>query len=178
MTYKQTTIDDFLSPSKQDNVKRAKRTSKRLVKNTLDSTDHHVLDFLKRTALTKNNRVSGQEIADRFGFDNTAIVRQHIKKIRNSPQNDVIIASDNKGYWIPTQDEVDEGVALMIGKTLSQVETVINMYPRSAEMIHTLAGWVYKKKDKAVQGQTSIQFNGWQNGIMNKYAEKYLTEGK
>ena len=178
MTYKQTTIDDFLLPSKQDNLKRARKTSKRLVKNTMDTTSHNVLEFLKRTALTKSNRVSGQDIAERFGFDNTAMVRQNIKKIRNAPDNDVIIASDSKGYWIPTQEEADEGVALMIAKTLSQVETVINMYPRSAEMIHTLAGWVYKKKDKAVQGQTSIQFNGWENGIMNKYADKYLTEGK
>ena len=68
MTYKQTTIDDFLLPSKQDNLKRAKRISKRLVKNTMDTTSHNVLEFLKRTALTKRNRVSGQDIAERFGL--------------------------------------------------------------------------------------------------------------
>ena len=84
----------------------------------MDTTSHNVLEFLKRTALTKRNRVSGQDIAERFGFDNTAMVRQNIKKIRNAPDNDVIIASDSKGYWIPTQEEADEGDTPMIAKNL------------------------------------------------------------
>lgn len=176
MTYKQTTIDDFLLPSRQDNLKRARKTSKRLVKNTMDTTSHNVLDFLKRTALTKSNRVSGQDIAERFGFDNTAQVRQNIKKIRNAPDNAVIIASDSKGYWIPTEDEYIQGVQLMLNKTLSQVETIVNMYPRSEKIIQAVAHLVWKSVDKAAQGQVQIDFNGWEEETINHFAEKYMNQ--
>jgi biotin operon repressor len=167
----QITIDDILAETSHTQSR-----SKRLVKNTMETTTHEVLNFLKKNALTKDNRISGQKIADYFGFDNTATVRKHIRAIRNAPENDLIVASDSQGYWLPSEEEERQGIELMLYKTLSQIETIINMYPRSAMMIHTLAGWAYKKKDKAVQNQTSMKFNGWENGIMNKFADKYITK--
>jgi len=175
MTYKQTTIDDFLSPSKQDNIKRAKRVSKRLVDNNgLTTEDYNVLNFLKRVALGKKNIQSGTDIMERFGFDNTAQVRTIIKTLRTNKSVDVKIASDSKGYWIPTQDEYIQGVQLMLNKTLSQVETIVNMYPRSEKIIQAVAHLVWKSVDKAAQGQVQIDFNGWEEETINHFAEKYI----
>ena len=177
MTYKQTTIDDFLSPSKQDNIKRAKRVSKRLVDNNgLTTEDYNVLNFLKRVALGKKNIQSGTDIMERFGFDNTAQVRTIIKTLRTNKTVDVKIASSPKGYYIPTEEEYIDGIKLMLDKTLSQVETVVNMYPRAEKIIQAVAHVIYKSVDKAPQGQMQIQFNGWENETINHFAEKYMNQ--
>lgn len=168
-TFHQTSIYDFV---KETNSKQPR--SKRLVDNQGLTTEHYnVLNFLKRVALGSKNKVSGQDIAERFGFDNTAKVRTIIKTLRTNKSVDVKIASDSKGYWIPTEDEYIQGVQLMLSKTLSQVETIVNMYPRSEKIIQAVAHVVWKGVDKAPQGQTQIQFNGWEEETINHFAEKY-----
>ena len=170
-TFHQTSIYDFV---KDTNSKRTPR-SKRLVDNQGLTTDHYnVLNFLKRVALGKANKVSGRDIADRYGFDDTAKVRTIIKKLRIHKSVDVKIASDSKGYWIPTEDEYIQGVQLMLNKTLSQVETIVNMYPRSEKIIQAVAHLVWKSVNKAAQGQVQIDFNGWEEETINHFAEKYM----
>lgn len=151
------------------------KESKRLVDNSnLNSNDYYVLEYLKQNGLGKKNKVSGSELQKMFGYDSTVKVRNHIKKLRNDPTVDVIIGSDNGGYYIPTQDEYFESVALMLNKTLSQVETIVKMYPRSAKMVHIVASSTYKKVDKAPLRQTQIKFNGWERDFIKRFADDYL----
>lgn len=173
MTYHQTSIYDFVRDVNNKTLKNGKR-SRRLVDDDGLTTDHYnVLNFLKRVALGKPNTQSGRDIMNRFGYDSTAQVRTIIKTLRTNKSVDVKIASDSKGYWIPTEDEYIQGVQLMLSKTLSQVETIVNMYPRSEKIIQAVAHVVWKGVDKAPQGQTQIQFNGWEEETINHFAEKY-----
>ena len=178
MTFTQYSIYDFVKEVSKQTTKNGKARSKRLVDDKgLTTQDYNVLNFLKRVALGKENKVSGRDIADRYGFDDTAKVRTIIKKLRIHKSVDVKIASDSKGYWIPTEDEYIQGVQLMLNKTLSQVETIVNMYPRSEKIIQAVAHVIYKGVDKAPQGQMQIQFNGWEEETINHFAEKYMEEG-
>lgn len=167
-TIKQTSIFDWL-----DNQP---KQSKRLVKSDLHTVDYKILDYLKQNALGAKNKVSGQHLAIRFGFDSTAKVRQHIKRLRVDPSIHLLIGSNNSGYWIPTEDEMLDAIKYKLNKAISEVETVINMYPRSAKIIQAVSGYVYKKVDKAPQGQLQIPFNGWEREFVNHYANKYLDE--
>lgn len=179
MTYTQTSIYDFATEVSNKTTKNGKTRSKRLVDNNgLTTEDYNVLNFLKRVALGKKNIQSGKNIMERFGFDNTAQVRTIIKTLRVNKSVDVKIASTPKGYYIPMEDEYIEGVQLMLEKTLSQVETIVNMYPRSEKIIQAVAHLIYKSVDKAPQGQMQIQFNGWENETINRFAEKYANKNK
>ena len=175
MTITQYSIYDFVKEVKNTTTKNGKARSKRLLDDKgLTTQDYNVLNFLKRVALGKRNIQSGTDIMERFGFDNTAQVRAIIKTLRTNKTVDVKIASSPKGYYIPTEDEYIEGVQLMLDKTLSQVETIVNMYPRAEKIIQAVAHVIYKGVDKAPQGQTQIQFNGWENETINHFAEKYM----
>lgn len=179
MTITQYSIYDFVKEVKNTATKNGKARSKRLVDDKgLTTQDYNVLNFLKRVALGKRNIQSGTDIMERFGFDNTAQVRAIIKTLRTNKTVDVKIASSPKGYYIPTEDEYIEGVQLMLDKTLSQVETIVNMYPRAEKIIQAVAHVIYKSVDKAPQGQTQIQFNGWENETINHFAEKYMNLNK
>ena len=165
---KQTSIFDWLGSQPPE--------SKRLVKSDLHSIDYMVLDYLKNNALGSNNKVTGDKLASVFGYDNTAKIRGHIKRIRVDTSVDVIIGSDNGGYWIPTEEEMLDAVMYKLNKAISEVETVIHMYPRAAKMIQAVCGYVHKKVDKTPQGQMQIQFNGWEREFINRFADKYLIE--
>ena len=177
MTFTQYSIYDFVKEVSKQTTKNGKARSKRLVDDKgLTTQDYNVLNFLKRVALGKKNIQSGTDIMERFGFDNTAQVRTIIKTLRTNKTVDVKIASSPKGYWIPTEDEYIQGVQLMLNKTLSQVETIVNMYPRSEKIIQAVAHLVWKSVDKAAQGQVQIDFNGWEEETINHFAEKYMNQ--
>jgi len=167
-----TLFDYFSEEVKSSETKKA---SKRLVDNSkLNSNDYFVLDYLKENGLGKGNEVSGWKYQNMLGYNSTFKVREHIKKLRNDPTVDVIIGSNKNGYYIPTEEEYLESVALMLKKTLSQVETIVKMYPRSAKMVHIVASSTYKKVDKSAIGQTQIKFNGWERDFIKRFANDYL----
>ncbi len=150
--------------------------SKRLVKNDLNNLQWLILDYLKHNALGVKNAVSGKKIAFEFGLSNTAEVRKVIKALRTSPQVQVVIGSNNRGYYIPFEDEFIDSISLTLNKTLSMIETTINLFPASAEILHKAVGYHYKKRDRANHGQRQIRFNGWEQELINRYAEKYRGE--
>jgi hypothetical protein len=170
----QMSIYDFVKEVKNKKLKSGKRSRRLVDDKGLTTDDYNVLGYLKRVALGSKNKVSGRDIAKRFGFDNTAQVRRIIKTLRTNESVHVKIGSDPKGYWIPTQQEYIESVQLMLNKTLSQIETTVNMYPRAEKIIQAVAGAVYKGIDKAAQGQVQIDFNGWEEETINHFAEKYI----
>lgn len=148
--------------------------SKRLVKNELRPIDWEVLKYLKKWGLGKRQAIKGQKLADLFSNHySTQEIRAIIKRLRTSPQVDVIIGSCSKGYYIPFTVEHEEAVALMLSKTLSQVETVVNMYPQGANVIYKVLNEITKSVSKVFDGQTQMQFNGWENDIIKLYAERY-----
>lgn len=147
--------------------------SKRLVKKDLNNLQWSILNYLKEYALGEKNAVSGKYLAYYFGMRNTAEVRKVIKHLRTSPEVSVIIGSNNKGYYIPFEDEYIKSISLTLNKALSMVETAINLFPASAEIIHKAVGYHYKKTDKGSHNQRQIQFNGWEEELINRYAEKY-----
>lgn len=161
----QTTIYDFFNE--------LPKGSKKLVKTDLTTTDRQIIEFLKTNALGEENLITGQDIVNRLCLNNTAQLRKHIKRIRTDFANDIIIGSNSKGYFIPTQSEHNEAIKLMVGRVLSEIETLIHLHPSAALLIHKVSHDIYKSVDKSPQGQMQIKFNGWENDYINRYAEKY-----
>ncbi len=147
--------------------------SKRLVKSDLNNLQWSLLKYLKQYALGSKNAVKGRELAYQFNLKTTAEVRKIIKQLRTSPQVQVVIGSNSNGYFIPFEDEYIKSISLMLNKTLSMVETAINLFPASAEIIHKAVGYHYKKRDKGVHNQAQLRFNNWERELINRYAEKY-----
>src|SRR5690554_300189 len=112
----QTTIYDFFNE--------LPKGSKRLVKTDLTTTDRQIIEFLKKNALGEENLITGQDIVNRLCLNNTAQLRKHIKRIRTDFANDIIIGSNSKGYFIPTQSEHNDAIKLMVGRVLSEIETL------------------------------------------------------
>lgn len=147
----------------------------RLVNNNgLTSLHYRVLDYLKHNALGKENIKNSNDIIEYFYLDSSVQVRNLIRDLRTHPSVDVVIGSTVKGYYIPKQDELIEAVSYMIGKTLSQIETLVNMFPPSADAIHRVAQFFYQKADKAPQGQQQMKFNGWEKDYITRYADDYI----
>lgn len=161
-----------------DIMEKEQEQAKRLVKNDLGSLSYNVLKYLKENALGKKNQISGKELAKVFNFDNTSQVRYHINKIRNSKNVTVKIGSDLNGYYIPTTFEYLESVKFVIEKTLSMIETSINLMPEIKDTLHLAVGHFYKKADKAVEGQAQIQFTGYERDFIRRFAERYEEDFK
>lgn len=147
-------------------------------KSDLNAVEQGLLDYLKANSSGKENAVKGKDLMLIFGFNNTAEVRKTIKKLRISFQVTERISSCNNGYYIPYEDEFLEGVGLLLNKTLSMIQTVINQFPASAKILWKAVGYHYKKTDKALQGQTQIRFTGHEQDFINRYAKKYEGERK
>lgn len=131
-----------------------------------------ILDYLKENALGQENAKHGHIIADEFGLTNTYDVRKHIKALRNDPENDIIIGSTTKGYFIPREEEYQKAIQLMLSKTLSQIRTTINIYPRAAKIVHAVAGHSLKRAKTEVQGQLEMDFEEWELKVIKRFAEE------
>lgn len=153
------------------------QVSKRLVRNDLTSLQWRLLDYLKEYALGEENAVGGRELKYKFNLKSTAEVRKIIKTLRTSPQVNLIIGSNNKGYYIPFKDEYIKSVTMVINRALSGIETAINLMPSIESVLHKAIGYYYKKADKGSHNQEQIQFNGWEQ-VINRFAEKYKGEEK
>lgn len=161
-----------------DIMEKEQEQAKRLVKNDLGSLSYNILKYLKNNALGKKNQVSGKELVRVFNLNDTSQVRYHINKIRNSKNVTAKIGSDLNGYYIPTTFEYLESVKFIIEKTLSMIETSINLIPGIEEVFHIAVGYFYKKADKAVEGQAQIQFTGYERDFIRRFAERYEEDFK
>lgn len=157
-------------------LERQPKDSKRLVKNNLNTLDYQVLNYLKRKALGSQNKITGNELMLVFDLNNTSQVRKIINKLRNDPTIHVKIGSDSKGYYIPTKEEELRSIKYKMNRTIGEIETMLNMYPPAAEMLHRVIGFINKSTDKSTQGQMQIRFNDWENETINHYADKYLID--
>lgn len=154
------------------------KESKRLVKSDLKTLDYNILNYLKKHALGSNNKVTGRELMVRFGLNDTSQVRKAINSLRNDPSNHIMIGSDSGGYYIPTKDEEEQAIRYKLSRTIGEIETMLNLYPRAAGILHRVIGYIDKGTDKVAQGQYQMQFNGWEQETINHYADKYMKENE
>ncbi len=158
----QMNIDDYLG-----------NTSKRMVaKDYMNTLDWYVYDTIK-LHLGKENAISAKKLAEIFEISERTL-RKIIEKIRGK-QHAKIIGDDN-GYYIGTKKEFDMWFSIRMNRTLSSIETTLNMNPESKRIIY----WYLKTyhKDAIQQGQTQLQFNGWEQEFIRQFAEDYEKKHK
>lgn len=131
-----------------------------------------ILEYLLEEANGSENAKSGQEICEVFGLKNTYVLRKHVKDLRNDPEQHFIIGSSPKGYYIPKENEHQKAIQLMLSKTLSQIKTTINIYPRAAGIIHAVAGKSLREAKREADGQLGFDFEEWELKVVKKYAEE------
>ena len=85
-------------------------TSKRLVKNNLNTIQWRILNHMKVYAVGEENALNGSTLAYRFDITKEAL-RKHIARIRKR-QEIIIGSSNNKGYYIPLEEEKARGVKI------------------------------------------------------------------
>lgn len=148
-------------------------TSKRLVKNKLNTIQWRILNHMKVYAVGEENALSGKTFAERFDITPT-LFRYHISRIRKY-QEIIIGSSKNKGYYIPLEEEKTQALRYAENKTLSELETRVRQNPTFALKAFKTLNDTLKTTDKALQGQIVMQFNGWEKDI-NYFGDKYLEE--
>ena len=144
----------------------------KIVKNEMTTLDHKILKFLKEFALGKDNQKSGDFIKHMFVLRNKTQLRNCIKRIRMN--QDVLIGSTKKGYWVALENEKEQAVKMMFEKAKSEIETLSHIAPEKLAELHSWIGSLNKKVDKAPQGQFKVLFNGWERPTVNRYGNKYL----
>lgn len=151
-------------------------TSKRLVKNKLNTIQWRILSHMKVYAVGEKNAISGGALADRFDITPT-LLRNHISRIRKH-QEIIIGSSKNKGYYIPLEEEKERALRYAENKTLSELETRVRQNPTFALKAFKKLNETLKTTDKAVQGQMKMLLSGYENETVNYFGDKYLEENE
>lgn len=147
------------------------KDSKRLVWNKLNSFEYELLNYLKEHCIGVENAINGKVLANVFGVKETKI-RYHIAKLRK--EQSVIIGSSIKdGYYIPLQKEKKQALQYAESKVLSELETRIRQNPEFVLVVYKKLHQVRKNLDVVLQGQISMQLNGWEKDF-NMFGDKYL----
>ena len=126
-------------------------TSKRLVKNKLNTIQWRILNHMKVYAVGEENAISGSTLAERFNITPT-LFRYHISRIRKR-QEIIIGSSKNKGYYIPLEEEKAQALRYAENKTLSELENRIKQNPAFALKAFKTINETLKKANKAHEGQ-------------------------
>lgn len=151
-------------------------TSKRLVKNKLNTIQWRILNHMKVYAVGEENALSGNTLANRFDIT-PALFRHHIARIRKH-QEVVIGSSKNKGYYIPLEEEKAQALRYAENKTLSELETRVRQSPTFALKAFRKLNETLKTTDKALQGQMKMLLSGYENELVNYFGDKYLEENE
>ena len=144
----------------------------KIVENKMTTLDHKILKFLKEFALGEDNIKGGDFIKHMFVLRNKTQLRNSIKRIRMN--QDILIGSNKRGYWVVLEHEKEKGVRMMFNKIKSEIETLSHIAPEKLDDLHSYIGSLNKTVDKAPQGQYKVQFNGWERPTVNRYGNKYL----
>ena len=146
----------------------------KLVDNRLTTQQHSIMNYLKLNALGKKNSISAKRLADLYNV-NERELRKEITAIRKYKPSHLIIASCAKGYYIPLESERKQGNKMLIERWNGATETLLGNDPRVINYMFWKLKEMAKKLDTPLQGQTVMQFNGWEKDI-NYYANKYEKE--
>ena len=124
--------------------------------------------------LTKDFAIKASDLAEMFEID-TRGLRKIIDKLRS--QQHAKIIGDNNGYYIGTKEEFEEWFGSMrLKRTLSSIGTTLDMNPAAKKIIYWFLNKYYNTG--IAQGQTQIQFNGWEREFIRQFAEDYMKTEK
>lgn len=172
--YKGVNEMDLFDYAKETEVKPKAVVTTPLVDNKLNTQQHNILNHLKNYCLGKSKAISMERLAVLFNISDRK-VRDEIATIRKHKPSHVIIASCDDGYYIPLESEVDEANAMLLQRWLGSTEILLGNDPRLIKLMFWKLNEMKDKLDTPLQGQTVMQFNGWEKDI-NYYADKYLKE--
>ena len=169
---------DLFDIIKEQEVKEVKpkaevvKTTTPLVDNKLTTQQHEILRVLKTYALGKANAIRMVSLANNFKISERK-VREEIAEIRKHRPSRVIIASCDEGYYIPLESEVKEANSMLLQRWLGSTEVLLGNDPRLIKLLFWKLNEMKDRLDTPLQGQTVMQFNGWEKDI-NYYADEYL----
>lgn len=143
----------------------------RLVDNRLTTQQHNVINYLKQNALGEKNVISANKLAKVFSISEREL-RKEITAIRKLKPTHLIIASCSKGYYIPLEEERDNGNRMLVERWCGATETLLGNDPRLINYMFWKLNELKDKLDTPLQGQIVMPFNGWEKDI-NYYGDKY-----
>lgn len=146
----------------------------KLVDNRLTTQQHSILSYLKLNALGEIKVKSAKHLANLFKLKEREL-RKEITAIRKHKPSHVIIASNSKGYYIPLENEREKGNRMLLERWEGATETLLGNDPRLISFMFWKLNQLKDTLDTPLQGQTVMQFNGWEKDI-NYYANKYEKE--
>ncbi len=139
-------------------------------KDYMHNPEWNVYTELKKH-LTKENCIKASDLAEIVKVD-TRTLREIIKTLRQK-QNAKIIG-DSNGYYIGSTEEFEEWAWQRLKRTATSLTTTLDLFPNSKKIFFALLN-AYKKNGIA-QGQSQIQFTGYEREFIRQFAEDYESE--
>lgn len=146
----------------------------RIVKNELNTQQWNILNYLKQNAVGERNLIGGKALATIFNMSETTL-RKHLAIIRK--KQSIVIGANMNGYYIPLEEEREKALRYAENKNISELETRIKQNPSYAFRALSSLWKAYKEAEKEIEGQTTMQFNGWEKDF-HRFGNKYLKENK
>lgn len=142
-----------------------------LVPNRLTTQQHSIMSYLKYNALGEKQVKNAKHLSNLFKLSEREL-RKEITAIRKHKPSHVIIASCQKGYYIPLEVEREKANRMLLERWVGATETLLGNDPRLITFMFWKLNKLKDEVDTPLQGQTVMQFNGWEKDI-NYYADKY-----
>lgn len=119
----------------------------------LNDKQKDILDYLKTNCKGEKNAVRGRDLAEIFNVKPNTF-RVLIKKIKMN--QDILIGTNGRGYFIPYKDEVQASLRYRKNKVLSELKGCVKDDPKFVLEVFKLLNI---KVDDATQGQLTFNYN-------------------
>jgi len=143
----------------------------RIVKNRLTTEEWNIYSFLKENCLGEQNAIHMKDLAVVANMSERK-VRQSISNITVYKPGYTIIAANNKGYYIPTEEERKNANGMLKSRVKGAIERMIANDPEQVNWLYGYITDIKHRYDNPPQNQMKLPLNGKAEDV-NYTADKY-----
>lgn len=143
----------------------------RIVKNRLTTEEWNIYSFLKENCLGEQNAIHMKDLAVVANMSERK-VRQSISNITVYKPGYTIIAANNKGYYIPTEEERKHANGMLKSRVKGAIERMIANDPEQVNWLYGYITDIKHRYDSPPQNQMKLPLNGKAEDV-NYTADKY-----
>lgn len=150
----------------------------KIATNKLLPIHREVYEYLKKNCIGEANGVSMHDLAEQMTVSDREM-RDIIPYLIKNKQGKTIIASGNKGYYIPlNEEEATKSKNAHKSRLESTLERYIATYGYDADWIYRKVTESKAKYDANAQNQTVMEFTKGQRPEVNHFGQTYVEQRK
>lgn len=145
----------------------------KIASQKLDTIHYQVYEYLKSHCVGENHAVSMNDLANAM-FVSDREIRKVIDELIKFKHGKTIIASSQKGYYIPfDEQEANKSRGMLKSRLKSALERYKALYPDDTHWVYTYLNELDQKYESVSQGQVVIAFNKGNKETVNYYGKEY-----